>query len=1056
MTDLFFRNKRLLILTVSLICVAGFGSLMQSPRMEDPLLTSRSASVITRFPGADAERVESLITKPLEDALSEFHEIKNVRSVSRSGTSQIDIELADNVYDAAPVWSRIRDKINDAAPTLPADAAEPEFEELEIKAFALLIAISWDDLESADEQEAADANGQQSKFEARLANANYSILRRWARSLKDRMLAVGGTEEVEFFGEPDEEIVAEVDASRLVSMGLTVETIAAQLQASDAKISAGQMRSRGSDLLVEVDSEFDSLARVGNTPIVIGTDGQVVRLADVASIHKRFKEPATSLAIVEGKPAVVLGVLVQPHMRIDQWAERATAALAEFQAQLPAGISANVIFDQNNYVGDRLEVLAHNLLLGVIAVVVVLLFLMGARSAVIVGTALPLTALMVLAGLRVLDIPIHQMSVTGLILAMGLLIDNAIVVVDEVSARMRDGRGPQQAISESVSHLAVPLFGSTLTTALAFAPISLMPGPAGEFVGSISTSVTLAIFGSLFLGLTVIPTLTTLGRESDNANKRLSTSWLRHGVSSKRLTAIYRTSLLVLFRYPVLGISLGVLLPIVGFIKAGTLSEQFFPPADRDQFQIEIELPAHSSLNDSLRAASLLSQQLDRHEEIRSVSWFVGRSGPAFYYNLQPRWRNTSYYSHAFVQLNSLDGARELIQALQTELDATLPEGRVLVRQLEQGPPFDAPVELRLYGPDLDVLKDLSDDVRQVLSQTPDVLHTRAVLAEPVPKLVLKSDEEQLRLAGLDHAAMSRQMDATLEGRTGGSMLETTEELPVRIRVANRDRRKVSDVASIDLLAVNAAPIDANRQADYRGVPVSSVAEIKVGQEVSSIVRLNRRRMNEVQAFITAGVLPARVLADFQQRLDASEFELPPGYKMGIGGESEKRDDAIGNLMASVGVLMVLMVATLVLSFGSFRLAALIGAVAALSVGLGLGSLWAFGFPFGFMAIVGTMGLVGVAINDTIVVLAAIREDPTARRGDPNAIADVVVKNTRHVVATSLTTIAGFIPLLVGGGGFWPPLAIAISGGVGGATILALYFAPSGYLLSRVGRSTSK
>lgn len=273
--------------------------------------------------------------------------------------------------------------------------------------------------------------------------------------------------------------------------------------------------------------------------------------------------------------------------------------------------------------------------------------------------------------------------------------------------------------------------------------------------------------------------------------------------------------------------------------------------------------------------------------------------------------------------------------------------------------------------------------------------------------------------------------------------MEATEELPVRVRVDNDLRGELGQIQSLDMLA--AAPDESGRRAR---VPLSAVADVELQAEISAIPRFNGRRMNEVQGFITAGVLPAEVLGKFRKRLEEVEFEMPPGYSYEFGGEAEKRNDAIGNLLASVGVLMVLMVATLVLSFGSFRVASLVGVVGVLSVGLGLGALWLFGYPFGFMAIVGCMGLAGVAINDTIVVLASLREDKQARVGNPTAVREVVVRCTRHVVATSLTTMAGFTPLVISGGGFWPPLAISIAGGVGGATILALFFVPSAYIMA--------
>ncbi len=274
-------------------------------------------------------------------------------------------------------------------------------------------------------------------------------------------------------------------------------------------------------------------------------------------------------------------------------------------------------------------------------------------------------------------------------------------------------------------------------------------------------------------------------------------------------------------------------------------------------------------------------------------------------------------------------------------------------------------------------------------------------------------------------------------------MLEGTEELPVRVRLANDDRSDYNRIAS---LSVQPARHDPGGPSEF--VPLETFASIELTPELATIPRRNGERVNVVQAYVTAGVLPGQVLQSFRQLLAESDFQLPAGYRFEYGGEAAERNDAVNNLMANVGPLLVIMIATLVLTFGSFRMAGIIGSVGALSAGLGLAMLWLFGYSFGFMAIIGTMGLVGVAINDSIVVLAALREDAEARLGNVNAVRDVVARSTRHVIATSLTTMAGFMPLVLAGGGLWPPLAVTIAGGVAGATLLALYFTPSAYLLA--------
>ena len=1022
MSTLFYRQPRITVLVICLILVSGLSAFFVLPRMEDPLMTERVAMINTVYPGADAERVEALVTEKIEEELQEIDEIMDLRSFSSAGISTITIELRDDIYSDATgaIWSRVRDKLDDSLPQLPAGVRKPEFVDLKLKAYAMILGIVWD----------REASGGQ--------DVSWAIVRRMAEQLEESLRAVSGTEVIDTFGAPEEEVVVEVDVARLAGFGLTVQDVAQQVSASDSKMSAGLLRGNA-NLLVEVDGELTSLDRIGRIPIRSTTDGQFVVLSDIASIRRSIVNPPSTMAIVNGDSAVALAVTVRNDQRIDHWSAAAQKVVADFNQSLPAAVSVQSVFLQNDYVATRLSGLLRNLLFGALAVASVIFVMMGWRSALIVCSALPLSALMVLSGMRMLGIPIHQMSVTGLIVALGLLIDNAIVVVDEVSMKLRDGRRPLDAVHASVSHLAIPLLGSTLTTALAFGPIALMPGPAGEFVGSISLSVILAIFSSLFLALTIIPAVTALG-----LRQRAETDagpWWRDGLQIEVLTRLYRTSLHFVLKRPLVGLALGVCLPLLGFVAASQLPEQFFPPADRNQLHIEVEFPSQTSIQENVATVRRMREELLANHAISEVTWFSGESAPPFYYNVVQRRKNTASYSQALVQLNTEISTPELIRSLQTDMDRDYPEARILVRQLEQGPPFDAPVEVRLFGPDLMVLRRLGEQVRLILSEIPDVIHTRSDMSEAVAKLSVNVPEEEARLAGLTFGNISAQLNSSLEGVTGGSVLEETEELPVRIRVSSETRADLSAIASTDLLT-------SQRDGAFAGIPLSAFSSVNVVPASAAMTRINGRRLNEVKAYLNAGILPAVVQTEFVRRLEASDFELPPGYILRFGGESLERNDAVGNLMANVGVLMVMMVATLVLSFGSFRMAAIIGVVAFLSAGPGLGALWVCGFPFGFMAIIGTMGLIGVAINDSIVVLAAIREDEHSRTGVPDAVLDVVLRATRHVIATTLTTIAGFIPLLIGGGGFWPPLAIAIAGGVGGATILALYFTPSAYILA--------
>lgn len=1021
LATLYFRRPRLLILTAALVVVSGLAGINLLPRLEDPPLVNRFAIVTTLFPGADAERVEALVTQKIEDELDEIEEIGILESISRTGLSMVIIELGDEVgaRQVPSVWSRIRDKLDDASGNMPAGALEPGFDAQEVAAKAWIGSLIW--------------KGESMGF----GPAPMGLMSRLAEDYADVLRNLPGTQEVELTGEVSEELTVLADPARLAHFGLTAASLAGSIQRADAKVAAGTVEGPASRLGLEVAGEIVDLDRLRSLVLRSSPDGAELLLSDVATIEKNWRDPPSSLALFDGRRGVAIAALVQESQRIDQWAVTASAATEDFCRDLPDGVAFELTFDQSRYTAQRLTDLLGNLAYGVAGVMAVLFFLMGARAALLVGVALPLTSLMVLGLMRFTGLPIHQMSVTGLIIALGLLIDNAIVMVDEVSHELSIGRSPLDAVQASVQRLAVPLLGSTLTTVLAFMPIVLMPGPAGEFVGAIGITVSFALISSLFLSITTVASLAAFGQTRRRPSQTgFLIRTLRDGFSSERLTGLYRGLLDRMFRHPLITAGICMLPSLTGFWAAGQLEEQFFPPTDRDQFQLQVWMPQQSSLDETTAAMRNVESVLRTHPAVSSVNLFVGVSAPKFYYNIPEGIQNASYYGQAMVQLKGTTAGPALVRTLQGELDEALPEAQVVVRLLEQGPPFDAPVEVRLVGPDLAELDELGRELRTLLAGVPGVTHTRATLDADRPKLVLAADEYELARAGLSPVGLAQSLQSLTDGNTGGSLIEGPEELPVRVRIPDEDR---GDLGRLSGLPVATAGLS--------WTPLSSFGDLALQPDYGSIPHYGGERVNTIQGFIDAGLLASVVLGDLQNELDARGFQLPPGYRMELGGESAERDDAVGNLMASVGMLVVLMAAILVVSFSSFRMAGIIALIAPMAVGLAMLALYAFGFPFGFMAIIGSMGLIGVAINDSIVVLAALRDEPATLSGDRKVIRDVVVRASRHVFATTLTTMAGFLPLIIAGGQFWPPLAVAIGFGVLGATPLALGLVPSLYLL---------
>ncbi|QBF81779.1 efflux RND transporter permease subunit [Shewanella maritima] len=1007
MIKAFLENGRLASLFIALLVVAGLGAISSLPRTEDPHITNRFASVITQYPGASAERVEALVTEVLENELRRLEELKLVQSTSRPGISVIQLELKDSVIDTEPVWSRARDLIGDSQHLLPVPAQNGILDDQVGYANTAILGLVWAD----DSPVRAD------------------ILNRYAKELQSKLRVLNGTDFVKLYGSPQEEILVELDGHKISQLNLTPAAIAQILTNADSKISAGELNNQHFRALVEVSGEFDSQSRIRQVPLKVDQFGQIIRLGDVAKISRQPKTPASSIALVDSEQGILLAARMIDSNRVDKWQLQVEKVIADFEVNLPSNIQVQWLFDQQGYTSVRLGDLVINLLQGFVLIVGVLLLTLGLRNALIVALSLPLTALFTLACMKYTGLPIHQMSVTGLVVALGIMVDNAIVIVDAIAQKRRDGQSKLQAVQNTIHHLWLPLAGSTITTMLAFAPIVLMPGAAGEFVGGIAISVMFALLGSYIISHTVIAGLA--GRFSQD---KAPTAWYQQGMAFPRLSQAFTFSLHFALKRPILTAILVGVLPVSGFIAAGKMTEQFFPPSDRDMFQIEMYLASHVSIDNTLTQVKSIDAKLQAIEEILEVSWVVGGNTPSFYYNLTQRQQGATNYAQAMVKVTDFEAANRLILSLQSELDVEYPQAQVLVRKLEQGPPFNAPVELMIYGPSLDTLKLLGDEVRQILSQTPDVLHTRATLSPSTPKVWLQVNEDASLMSGLSLADIANQIQMATTGVTGGSILEKTESLPIRVRLGDENRDQTSSLDGLNLVSANGS-----------GIPLSALADSQINVSRSAIPRRNGERVNTIEAYITSGVLPAKVLNAITDQIN--QLEIPAGYHIEIGGESAKRDEAVGNLLSNIVVVVTLLLTTVVLSFNSFRLTGIILLSAMQSAGLGLLAVYVFGYPFGFTVIIGLLGLMGLAINAAIVILAELETYPGARLGDFDGVVNIVNRCGRHIGSTTVTTIGGFLPLIIAGGGFWPPFAIAIAGGTLLTTMLSLIWVPTMYIL---------
>ena len=1042
-TRYLFRHPQMVWLIVVALLVTGVSCLSVMPRLEDPVLKQRVGVITLTLVGGDASEIEMSVVVPVEAWLQEFSDIQKVRSNTRANVTNIVVELADRVTEPDLVWSAIERKLQANSGQLPEGCSSPELAIFPLKAFAAIVAVTPGADDTGDDTQESDS-----------LRSEYQV----ALELKRRLLGIAGTESIQIFGAVEEQLAIEVVPETLAATGLSTGMIAQQIKASQSA-PGGNLQKGGQRMSVEVQKETDAIKRLQNLPITVPGTTNTSRLGDLANLSLSPVQPSPDLAIVNGRDAIVLGVMVDNQKRVDLWTDQCQNEIDKLVSQSSDDFLVEPLFLQSDQIRQRMDGLLKNLAIGTVAVVLIVFLFMGWRCMLVVAVSLPLSACVVVFGLRFLGIPIHQMSVTGLIVSLGLLIDNAIVMVEEVRSRIYLGKRPVEAITESTRHLGLPLLGSTLTTILTFLPIATMPGPSGEFVGSLAVSVILSISASLILAFTIVPPMVTLlGVDSTRD------SFMNYGLRSGWLGKCYRKSLEFTFRAPILGLLLGIAFPAFGFWVSGQLQKQFFPATDRAQLQIELDLPTAANLKSVRRSVDKVREIVKADAAIKNQHWFLGRSAPTFYYNVVPRRQSTPNYAQAFVDLESNQNIDGLVNRLQEKIDSQVLDARVIVRKLEQGPPFDAPVELRILGEDLRLLEELGNQVRGLLASHPQVTHTRADLGDKDPRLKLEIDSNLATQNGVSDNELSRFLFSSLEGAEAGDFVHQGLAVPARVLVDWSEGSVINSLMAMPVTfskpgrSTSAAP---NPASASKPTPVSLgvVADFRLDANVGTIIRHNGQRVNEVKAYLRAGVLPADALATLKEKLRTSDITFPTGYRLEIGGESEKRSEAISTLVANIAVIVTLMIVTLVAVLGSVRLAMVIAAVAGLVMGLAPLALYCFGYPFGFMAIVGTMGLIGVAINDSIVVLAAIREKSMdtetplgGERSVPVELAEVVGGSTRHILATTFTTMIGFLPLVLSGGKFWPPLAIVMSVGVGGATLLALYFTPSLYLLLHRGQ----
>ena len=653
-----YHHHRYLWLTILVIALVGVASLRSLGRQEDPTITNFVATITTFFPGAEPSRVEALVAKPLEEALRGIAEVDEVRSTSSTGVASVVVELYETLSDEdiERAWSEVRDAVDDASLAFPPGVLPPAFDNDRTVAYVRIVAVT-------------SAPGY---------DVPLSLLSRVADDLAERTRNFPGTRLVELFGESHEEIRVDVDEQAMLARGIGIGELTGALRGADPRLASGRASGRTNDLLIEIAGEFDSAARVADVIVRTDSRGGAVTVGDIAAVYRAAESPPRAAALTEGRPGVLMGVAMREGLQVDRWSRDFQGFLDAYRATAPAGVTIETSYDQAGYTRERLRDVSVNLVIGMALVLLVLLFTLGLRAATVVAVILPLCTLVSLICMYLIGLPIHQMSVTGLVVALGLLVDGSLVMTDEVRKRLLGGDTPGAAIAAAVARMRVPLLSSTATTVLAFVPMAILPGPAGDFMGSIAKAVVIMLSASLVLALVITP---VLAARLLPAGLEGSQGWWQAGMASGGAGRALAGALAWAVRHPVGSVALSLALPIAGFLAFPTLTAQFFPGTDRDQMVLQVTLPPGRSIHDTERLVRQLDARLRQEDLIRRIDWSLGESPPPFYYNIIRTREGIPGFAQAMVLTHDEDGTDALIRRLQRELDAEFPEARIVVVQ---------------------------------------------------------------------------------------------------------------------------------------------------------------------------------------------------------------------------------------------------------------------------------------------------------------------------------------------------------------------------------------
>ncbi|EJG1709219.1 multidrug efflux RND transporter permease subunit VmeV [Vibrio parahaemolyticus] len=997
------KNKVISWLFIVILAIGGVTSFLELGRLEDPAFTIKDAMIVATYPGATSKEVEEELTYPLEKEIRKLPYIDRITSTSSNGMSQIMVSMKmDYGPDELPqIWDEMRRKINDLQPTLPQGVQSLQIIDDFGDVYGVMLMLTGDDYD-------------------------YVELKRYADHLRREIELVDGVGKVDIAGDQQEMLFVEISLDRLASLNLDMNVVSGLLNQQNNVVSAGEVMVNGESLVIRPSGTLNTVQALENL-IIHGRDtGNLIRLKDVATITRSIQEKPGNMILFNGKKAINIGISFASGVNVVEVGERLNAELSSLESIKPAGLDMSYFYNQAQEVDDSVKAFVISLAEAVAIVIIVLLFTMGLRSGVIIGVVLLLTVFGTFILMNYNNIELHRISLGALIIALGMLVDNAIVVVEGILVGLKKGRTKVQAAIDIVKQTQWPLLGATVIAITAFAPIGLSQDATGEFMGSLFWVLCFSLFLSWVTAITLTPFLADLllkeeEKDTNGEDEDPYKGWL---------FVVFGALLKFSLRFRWMTVAAMVALLVGAVIAFGNVKQQFFPPSNTPMFYVDMWMPEGTDIRQTIKQAEKVESHIRQQDDIDFVSVSIGQGLQRFALTYQPE-KSYEAYAQFQVRTTDRDNMFKLLHKLDDNLAKTFDEPTFQFKLMEFGPSPASKIEARITGPDPKVLRELAVKVEDILHTDPGARNIRHDWRERTKELVPVFNESKARRLGISKEDLSSTLQMAFGGSTFGVLRDGTHTLPIMMRLPEAER--------VDFESLQNVKIWSPSLQTY--IPVDQIIDgVELDWSEPLIQRRDRKRTltvladHDVLSDDTAASLFARV----QPKVMA--LHIPEGYEITWGGEYESSKDAQEGLFGSLPMGYLLMFIITILLFNSIKKPLVIWFTVPLSIiGVAFGLLTT-NMPFSFTAFLGLLSLSGMILKNGIVLLDQINLELESGKDPYLAIVDSAISRVRPVSMAALTTILGMIPLVFDA--FFGSMAITIMAGLGFATVLTLIVVP--------------